>query len=358
MKFYLIPFAATLALAAAAGYQQPPPQTAVIVTRMSSAYRSLGSYYDVATVKRKINKKDAPATLTIVTQKPNKYMLELKGDYLNTTVLSDGETLISYRPDRKAYTKTKAPVQIIKGDFLGKVDMPSLGARIITQFLSANGREGDVGKFLLNAKLSGPQGFGSKLAYVFRFPYDIVTEAEVYVTTDDYMIRQVRLIKDGTTEWLETHDNIQVDKPVPSDTFTKSLPEGARMVASLPELEKPVEVVEDDAVIKPDTPGNDAAPGEPAPQRETRPSAAQIARGRTAYRSAGCNRCHSINGQGGRIGPDLSNAGADPSHTPTWLAEHISNPRTHNPGSSMPSFAGRISQTDLKALAAYLSSLK
>jgi mono/diheme cytochrome c family protein/outer membrane lipoprotein-sorting protein len=348
MKVYLIPIAATFAILAIAARQQTPPTTALIVTRMSSAYRSLQSYHDDVTIKRKVNKKDAPATLMLATQKPNKYFLELKGDYLNTSILSDGETLIAYRPDRKAYTKTKAPLQIIKGDFIGKVDMPSLGARIITQFLAANGREGEVGNFLLNAKVSGPQGFGSKLAYVFRFSYDINTEAEVYVTSDDYMVRQVRLIKDGTTEWLENHD-VQLDKPLAPDTFNKPLPDGSRMVASLPALEQPVEVAEDDTEKKPETPGEDA----PA-----RPSTAQITRGRTLFRSAGCGRCHAIGGQGGRLGPDLSNVGGDPNHTPMWLADHIKNPSTHTPGSSMPAFGSRLPARDIQALAAYLASLK
>ena len=351
MKIIIIPVAASLALFAIAARQQAPPQAAVIVTKMNSAYRSLGSYYDVAAIKRKVNKKDAPATLTLATQKPNKYSLDLKGEYLNTVITSDGETLISFRPDRQAYTKTKAPTQIIKADFIGKTDMPSLGAKIISQLLAANGREGDIGNYLLNAKVSWPQGFGSKLAYVFRFNYDITAEAEVCVTTDDYMVRQVRISRDGVTEWLETHDKIEVDKPAPPDTFTKPLPQGSRMVASLPELEKPVEVAEDVTEKKPDNPDSPGTPGErPA-------SAAQIARGRTAFRT-NCNRCHAIGGQGGRIGPDLSNVGGNPSHTPTWLADHIRNPQIHTPGSSMPSFGSRLSATTIQAIAAYLASLR
>jgi mono/diheme cytochrome c family protein len=302
----------------------------------------------VATIKRQINKKDTPATLTLETQKPNKYLLELKGDYLNTVLISDGEYLISYRPDQKVYTKTKAPLQIIKADFIGKTDMPSLGAKIITQFLAANGREGEVGNFLLNAKVSGPQGFGSKLAYVFRFTYDIDTEAEVYVTTDDYMVKQVRLIRDGTAEWLETHDHIELDKTLPADTFVKPLPEGARMVATLPVLEKPEEVAEDDSEKK--LGGADEA-------SEGRVNTAQIARGKAVFK-ANCARCHTIAGQGRQVGPDLSNEGGDPLHTSKWLADHIRNPRSHNPGSGMPAFDGRLSASSIRAIAEYLASLK
>ena len=94
--------------------------------------------------------------------------------------------------------------------------------------------------------------------------------------------------------------------------------------------------------------GGGSAPGD----------AAQLAAGRAAFDNNGCARCHSINGQGGRMGPDLTRVGGQPGHTPVWLAEHVKNPKTHNPGSRMPAFEGKISDTDLRALSAYLASLR
>jgi cbb3-type cytochrome oxidase cytochrome c subunit len=57
-------------------------------------------------------------------------------------------------------------------------------------------------------------------------------------------------------------------------------------------------------------------------------------------------------------GPDLGKVGADPTHTPQWLAEHVRNPKIHKPQSRMPSYAGKIKEEDLLALADYLASLK
>lgn len=85
---------------------------------------------------------------------------------------------------------------------------------------------------------------------------------------------------------------------------------------------------------------------------------ALLAAGKTAFDNNGCARCHSIGGQGGRMGPDLTRVGTDASHTPQWLVAHIKNPRTHNPSSRMPAFEGRISDNELLALGAYLASLK
>jgi mono/diheme cytochrome c family protein len=86
--------------------------------------------------------------------------------------------------------------------------------------------------------------------------------------------------------------------------------------------------------------------------------AAMVAAGRSVFDANGCARCHSIGGQGGRMGPDLTRVGAEPGHTPQWLVEHVKNPKSHNPSSRMPAFEGRISDRDLLALGSYLASLK
>ena len=83
-----------------------------------------------------------------------------------------------------------------------------------------------------------------------------------------------------------------------------------------------------------------------------------MASGKAVYDSNGCTRCHSINGQGGRMGPDLSRTGATAGHTSEWLVAHVRNPKMHNPGSRMPPFEGKITDQNLMALGAYLASLK
>lgn len=87
-------------------------------------------------------------------------------------------------------------------------------------------------------------------------------------------------------------------------------------------------------------------------------SASLVEAGKAVYASNGCAKCHSLGGQGGRMGPDLTRVGADTAHTPQWLIEHVKNPKTQNPASRMPAFEGRINDTDLNALGAYLASLK
>lgn len=109
--------------------------------------------------------------------------------------------------------------------------------------------------------------------------------------------------------------------------------------------------------------GGDAPPPSPPGGARTATAprggdAALVTAGKAVYAANGCARCHSIGGQGGRGGPNLSQVGAGAGHTPEWLAAHIKNPKTHNPSSRMPAFGGKISDKDLLALGAYLASLK
>ncbi len=79
--------------------------------------------------------------------------------------------------------------------------------------------------------------------------------------------------------------------------------------------------------------------------------------GASLFQSMGCVACHKVNGQGGAVGPDLSNEGGS-GRDENWLADQIKNPRSHNPQSIMPAFGTRLSSSQLKSLAGYLLSLK
>ncbi len=80
--------------------------------------------------------------------------------------------------------------------------------------------------------------------------------------------------------------------------------------------------------------------------------------GKLVFTSNGCKGCHSIGGQGGQKAPDLSHTGAESTHTAEWFANFVGNPKASNPQSRMPAFKGRISDKDLQALGAYLTTLK
>jgi mono/diheme cytochrome c family protein len=76
-----------------------------------------------------------------------------------------------------------------------------------------------------------------------------------------------------------------------------------------------------------------------------------------------CAKCHALGsdsggGRGKGKGPDLSAVGADPAHTPAWIAEHIRNPKAHKPQSRMPSFDGKLSDDEIRKLADDLAARK
>jgi len=86
--------------------------------------------------------------------------------------------------------------------------------------------------------------------------------------------------------------------------------------------------------------------------------ATAIAAGKAVFAANNCANCHKIGDQGGGRAPDLTHVAAEAGHTTEWLMAHVKNPKTHNLGSRMPSFEGKINDQDLSALGAYLASLK
>lgn len=77
--------------------------------------------------------------------------------------------------------------------------------------------------------------------------------------------------------------------------------------------------------------------------------------GNKIYLAQGCNACHSIQGTGGTLAPDLTHVGSRRSQA--WMMQEINDPVSHKAGSVMPSFT-QLSESDKQQLANYLVSLK
>ena len=71
--------------------------------------------------------------------------------------------------------------------------------------------------------------------------------------------------------------------------------------------------------------------------------------------SLGCMGCHSINGSGGTIAPDLSHEVAK-GHSKIWIITQIRDPKKHDPTSIMPAFTN-INNQQVAEIADYLLSL-
>lgn len=69
-----------------------------------------------------------------------------------------------------------------------------------------------------------------------------------------------------------------------------------------------------------------------------------------------CASCHGIRGKGGDAAPDLGAIGA--ARDKAYLRLYMADPTKLNPASSMPGYAGQLTDTQLEDLARYLSSLR
>ena len=97
-------------------------------------------------------------------------------------------------------------------------------------------------------------------------------------------------------------------------------------------------------------------PADPPADPKTVSLSASAQQGKKLFDSLGCMGCHMVNGQGGRVGPDLSNEG-NSSHSDQWLATQIRDPKANDPGTIMPAFNNLTAQK-VSNLVDYLRSLK
>jgi cytochrome c oxidase subunit II len=84
------------------------------------------------------------------------------------------------------------------------------------------------------------------------------------------------------------------------------------------------------------------------------PSTPVVDRGQAAFKNQGCYGCHLIGKFGTPIGPDLSHVGSK--YPEDYLARWLRDPALQRPNAHMPKL--ELSEDDVKALAAYLGSLR
>jgi cbb3-type cytochrome oxidase cytochrome c subunit len=75
--------------------------------------------------------------------------------------------------------------------------------------------------------------------------------------------------------------------------------------------------------------------------------------GATLYQKNFCASCHSVNGEGGKIGPALN--GLATRRTEAWVVEHFENPRKMSPGTPMPTYP--FARPDMQNEVSYLFTL-
>jgi len=106
-------------------------------------------------------------------------------------------------------------------------------------------------------------------------------------------------------------------------------------------------------------PALDTAPVASKPaeaQAAATPEADLIKYGKTLYRQEGCFMCHQLEGEGGKVGPDLTLEGTR-GRTNEWLIGHFKDPTAYVPGSIMPPFKN-LTDDQLQALTAFLQGQK
>lgn len=98
-----------------------------------------------------------------------------------------------------------------------------------------------------------------------------------------------------------------------------------------------------------------APPPPPQPKGAPPPSpAAEIALGKRLLHQEGCLMCHSYQGEGEDVGPDLTDE-AGRKRTDAWLLGHFKDPGKYSPGTEMPAF-DHLTAAQLHALVVMLQT--
>jgi cytochrome c oxidase subunit 2 len=69
-----------------------------------------------------------------------------------------------------------------------------------------------------------------------------------------------------------------------------------------------------------------------------------------------CSTCHTIDGEGGSVAPDLSHEGAK--HDAMWLHDWITDPMSVRFDATMPPFGDRLNDQQMTAIVGYLAGRK
>ncbi|MGA2542843.1 MAG: c-type cytochrome [Verrucomicrobiota bacterium] len=76
--------------------------------------------------------------------------------------------------------------------------------------------------------------------------------------------------------------------------------------------------------------------------------------GQRLFQQKGCIGCHTVAGQGGKVGPVLDDVGLR--RSPEWMLQHFRDPQSVTPGSVMPKFG--FTETEARALTEFLLHLR
>ncbi len=79
-----------------------------------------------------------------------------------------------------------------------------------------------------------------------------------------------------------------------------------------------------------------------------------VSEGRRLFQLKGCIGCHTVAGQGGKIGPALDDVGLR--RKPEWMMQHFRDPQSVSPGSVMPRFG--FTEAEARALTEFLVHLR
>lgn len=228
-------------LALASMCRAQAPNAALVLNKVSGVYRACNSIRVTTTVTRNVGEKQLIGSVSLAAERPARYMLEVTGAQLNTTVTSDGKALTIQRPDARVYSLTPAPAKLTGADVLADSEVMLPASEIITLLIEGGLRQADrtLGSRLAAAKMTGPVAYGSRQAWVFSFDYTTLNECRVYVDTANYTVVRATLGSGSVPILSEVVNRTTFNEAITDDMIVRPVPEDYRQVSKLPRMPEP-----------------------------------------------------------------------------------------------------------------------
>lgn len=225
------------ALCAAGAYAQLPP-AAVVLNRMTGAYRSIESVRIQSAWTLRDTAGELTGNLTLTAKRPNLLAVDLVAGDASATARCDGRTLGLARTSPATFTRFGAPASFAQLRHLGGMGIPSPLTRLTLALLTGLGqdREGLLSTALSRMEVIGSDEIDGVRCLEVTFRYNDNHIARMLVDTSGWMIRRVALARDGRTVLTEKVGAIETGAAVSARDVAFTAPDGGKLLADTPTM--------------------------------------------------------------------------------------------------------------------------
>ncbi|MCX6362482.1 MAG: DUF2092 domain-containing protein [Armatimonadetes bacterium] len=222
----------------AAGASAQLPPAAVVLNRMTGAYRSLESIRVQSSWTLRDTTGEITGNLAIAAKRPNLLAVDLVAGDASATARCDGRTLGLARTSPAGFTRFGAPASFAQLRHLGGMGIASPLTRLTLALMAGLGsdREGLLSTALARMEVIGSDEIDGVRCMEVTLRYNDNHVAKLLVDTSGWLIRRVALVRDGRTVLAEKVTAVEVGAKVEARDVAFTPPDGGKLLPDSPTI--------------------------------------------------------------------------------------------------------------------------